>query len=138
MWQESCGHFGPPTKIYHILYFGLRFAYMIFSPTEQLSKILQTTDVTLQDAQTAVAVTQRFIQRQRSHDEFQTFFTSVTEASKDLTKTLWLPRQQKLPQKLGRSNNEHEFQSPSEYFRQQYFEVLDLIVNFRHRFDQKD
>lgn len=47
---------------------------MIFSPTEQLSKILQTTDVTLQDAQTAVAVTQRFIQRQRSHDEFQKNF----------------------------------------------------------------
>lgn len=29
-------------------YFGLCLAYMIFSPTEQLSKTLQTTDMTLQ------------------------------------------------------------------------------------------
>lgn len=49
-----------------------------------------------------------------------------------------LPRQQKLILKLGGSNNEHHFQSPSEYYRQQYFEVLDLMnCELGRHFDQK-
>lgn len=91
-------------------YFGLRLSYLIFCPTQQLSKTLQTTDTILQDAQSAVAVIQAFIQWQRTDDAFENFFKSVTEASKDLTESPQLPRQQRLPKRLGGGDTEHVLQ----------------------------
>ena len=93
----------------------------------------------LQDAQSAIAVTQAFIQRHRSDDAFDTFFGSVLDASKDLTGGPQLSRQHRLPKRLGGGDTEHVFQSPSEYYRKQYFEVLDLLNNeLSRRFDQND
>ena len=120
-------------------YFGLRPAYLVFHPTEQLSKTLQATNTMLQDAQSAVTVTQAFIQRQRSDEAFDSFFKSVIEASKDLTEGPQLPRQRRLPKRLGGGDIEHAFESPSEYYRKRYFEVLDLLNNeLTRRFDQSD
>lgn len=79
----------------------------------------------LQDAQSAIAVMQAFIQRIRSDEAFDTFFKSVIDASKDLTEGPQLPRQHRLPKRLGGGDTEHAFQSPSECYRKQYYEVLD-------------
>ncbi|CAK6981622.1 uncharacterized protein LOC108716737, partial [Scomber scombrus] len=111
-------------------YFGLRLAYLVFYPTEQLSKTLQAS---------AVVVTQAFIPQQRSDEAFDSFLKSVIEASKDLTEGPQLPRQRRLPKRLGGGDTEHAFESPSEYYRKQYFEVLDLLNNeLSCRFDQSD
>ncbi len=120
-------------------YFGLRLAYLFFSPTEQLSKTLQATNTMLQDTQSAATVTQTFIKRQRSDEAFDSFFKSVIEASKNLTEGPQLPRRRRLPKRLGGGDTAHAFESPSEYYRKQYFEVLDLLNNeLSHRFDQSD
>lgn len=40
-----------------------------------------------------------------------------------------LPRQRKVPRRLDSGTTSHEFQSPKEYFRQRYFEMLDIVTN---------
>lgn len=63
----------------------------------------------------------------------------MTEASKDLTEVPQLPRQSRLPKQLGGRDTEHAFKSPAGYYREQYFEMLDLLNNeLSHRFDQSD
>ncbi|KAK0131373.1 Zinc finger MYM-type protein 1 [Merluccius polli] len=95
-------------------HFGLRLAYLVFYPTEQLSKT----------------------ECSRYNTSFYSATESVFEASKDLTEGPQLPRQRRLPKRLGGGDT---FESPSEYYRKQYFEVLDLLNNeLSRRFDQSD
>ena len=50
-----------------------------------------------------------------------------------------LPRQRNLPRRLDSGTSSHEFETPKEYFRQKYFEVLDIVTNeIQRRFDQRD
>ncbi|KAL2102053.1 hypothetical protein ACEWY4_003814 [Coilia grayii] len=63
---------------------------------------------------------------------------TVCEESTDLTEWPQLPRQQRLPKKFG-GDTQHLFDSASQYFRKEYFDVLDIIVNeLDRRFDQHD
>ena len=49
-----------------------------------------------------------------------------------------LPRFRRPPSKFGGSN-QHEFGNPSAYYRKQYFEALDLLIQeLSDRFQQKD
>ena len=67
------------------------------------------------------------------------FYEDVVKCSKDLTASPCLPRYRRPPKRLDEAGlSSHEFSSPECYFRQQYFEVLDLLVNeLKRRFQQK-
>lgn len=120
-------------------FFGLHLAFMCFSPIEQLSRTLQTVNISLEDAQKAVAVTRSFIQRKRSDNAFNDFYKTVVQDSKDLTDAPVLPRQQKRPKKLDTGEAAHTFQSPVNHYRRLYFEVLDLLDGeMDRRFEQRD
>ncbi|KAJ8336790.1 hypothetical protein SKAU_G00380100 [Synaphobranchus kaupii] len=121
-------------------FYGLRLSLLVFSPIEQLSRTLQTVNITLQDAQRAVKVTRGYIQRQRSDNEFENFYKSVTEAAVDLTEAPVLPRQARRPRRLDEGEAEqHSFQSPTDFYKRQYFEVLDLLDSeLGSRFEQRD
>ena len=57
---------------------------------------------------------------------------------KDLTDNPALPRQRRPPQRLGTGETAHTFNSPELYFRQQYFEVLDIVGGeLKNRFQQE-
>ena len=48
-----------------------------------------------------------------------------------------LPRQKQLPRRIDQDAPSHQYASPEEYFRQQYFEILDLLTSeLTRRFDQ--
>ena len=98
-------------------YFGLKLAHLGFVATEQLATTLQAKDVIAQLCMGAVGATKAFLQRQRDETAFFRFFESVSKESTSLTDQPTLPR---------RKNN--PFQSPSEYFRQQYFELFDVLT----------
>uniref|UniRef100_A0A3Q2UA35 HAT C-terminal dimerisation domain-containing protein n=1 Tax=Fundulus heteroclitus TaxID=8078 RepID=A0A3Q2UA35_FUNHE len=121
-------------------FFGLHLKLMCLSPTEQLSRSLQTVNISLQDAQKAVAVTRNFIQRKRSDHVFEEFYRKVMEDSQDLTDAPVLPRQQKRHAKLDTGREPaHTFQNSVDYYRRQYFEVLDLLDGeLERRFEQRD
>ena len=50
-----------------------------------------------------------------------------------------MPRQRKVSRRIDHGSNDHTFLSTEEYFRQQYFEALDILIcQLDQRFDQKD
>ena len=120
-------------------YLGLKLSHLIFAGTEQLSIALQGKDTTVQEATTAANLAVNYLERQRSDEKFQSFYEDVLESSKDLTAPPCLPRYRRPPRRLDEaSSTSHEFTSTESYFRQQYYEVLDLLVNeLKRRFHQK-
>ena len=119
-------------------YFGLKVSHLIFSATEQLSLNLQAKDTTLQEAVQASKLAMQYIERQRNDSAFNLLYSHIVADCKDLTDNPALPRQRRLPQRLGTGETAHTFNSPELYFRQQYFEVLDIVgVNSRTGFNRK-
>ena len=106
--------------------FGLCLSYLVFSATEELSKVLQGQDLNAQDACRSVAQAISFLTTQRSDVAFSEFYQTTLSKSKNLTD----------PPKLSRANA-IIFTSPEIYFRQQYFQVLDLLISeVERRFNQ--
>ena len=120
-------------------YFGLKLSHFVFSVTEQLSITLQGKTTTLQEAKHASQLSEKYLRRQRSDTAFEAFYESVCKESQELTGEPVLPRQRKLPKRLDSSSSSHQFESAKDYYRQKYFEVLDIVVNeIQRRFDQND
>ena len=112
-------------------YFSLRFGFLPFSCAESTSKVLQAKDICIQEA---VSTTQAFYRRQRQDDAFDKFFEGVVNDSQGYRRT----HLRRPPIKFGGSN-QHEFGNPLAYYRKQYFEVLDLLIQeLSDRFQQKD
>ena len=111
-------------------YFGLKLSHLIFAGTEQLSITLQGKDTTVQEATKAAGLAVCCLERQRTDETFHSFYEQVVTSSKNLTALPCLPRYRRPPKRLDEANStSHEFTSPELYFRRQYFEVLDLLVN---------
>jgi hypothetical protein len=76
-----------------------------------------------------------YLRRQRSDDAFDKFYEWVVSEAQDLAEESVLPRR-RIPR---RTVEESDHETPKEYFRQRYFEVLDVISNeISRRFDQGD
>ena len=119
-------------------YFGLKLSHLVFSGAEQLSLTLQGKDTTIQEATMAAEVMIQYLQRQRSDTCFTKFYAQVVEDSKDLTSPPVLPRSRRPPKRIDDSAaSVHEYATPEDFYRRQYFEVLDLLINeLRRRFQQ--
>lgn len=66
-------------------YFGMKLSYLVFSGIEQLSLSLQGKDTTIQEATQAAELAVHFLQRQRSDEAFNTFYSGVVDQAKELT-----------------------------------------------------
>ena len=66
-------------------FFGLKLSYHIFSATEQLSLTLQGRDTTIQEGIQAATLARTFLEKQRTDDAYDTFYTQVVTESKDFT-----------------------------------------------------
>ena len=71
--------------------------------------------------------------------KFDEFYASVVSDAKDLTNAPALPRYRKAPSRPGKDGDPaHRFEGPLEYFRQQYFEAIDVLVGqLKDRFEQR-
>ena len=73
-----------------------------------------------------------------TQENFGIFYQAVVTESRNLTAEPTLPRQRQVPKCIDQGAQSHQYQSPEAYFRQQYFEVLDiLITELGRRFDQE-
>jgi len=118
-------------------YFGLKLCHLIFAAMEQLSKTLQYKDISAQVMATAVEAAKRFLQRQREPTVFKKFYDLVVEEACKLTSEPTLPRQRRIPQRVNDGAPNHHFLTAEDYFRQQYFEAFDLLLNeITQRFSQ--
>ena len=142
--KDSCGE--PSRKASGLLalmerfstYYGLKLSFLVFSATEQLSKTLQSSSITAQEAYMAVAAAKRFLKRQRIESSFEYFYRTVVAESKDLTMPPTLPRQRRIPVRIDDGAPNHHFSTPEEHFREQYYEVHDLLTNeLEHRHEQE-
>ena len=114
----------------------LHLSHLIFSATEQLSLRLQGKDTTVQEAMQASSLALKYLERQRSDEAFDHFYDKIIEAAKDLTSEPTLPHFTKRPRRVDDGEPGHRFETPKAYFRQQYFELLDLLhgdVDFSKR-----
>ncbi len=118
-------------------FFGLKLSHLVFGATEQLSLTLQYKGINAQEVSSAVSAAISFLERQRSDAAFDGFFNSTVIEAEAYTEEPTLPRKRKLPKRLDDGGPEYS-PSPKDLFRQQYFEVLDLLVNeLKRPFDQK-
>ena len=107
-------------------YFGLKLSYLAFVATEQRAITLRGKEVNAQVSTSAVNPTKSFLQRQRSTESFNTFYQSAIVESQN----------QKLTSELVLSRQNSQDQSVEAYFRQHYFEVLDILNDeLERRFD---
>ncbi|XP_028412593.1 zinc finger MYM-type protein 1-like [Dendronephthya gigantea] len=118
-------------------FFGLKLSFMVFSAMEEVSKTLQSVDLNAQEANSAAASALSFLKRHRSDDQFAAFYHSVVSEAKDQTDPPTLPKQRKMPKRFDDGSANHQFSTPEDYYRKQYFEVLDLLTaEIERRFDQ--
>ena len=77
---------------------------------------LQRKDITIQVSLSAAELSIQYLQRLRSDNSFDAFYDQVVEQAKELTDPPVLPSYGQPP-------------TPKCYFRKQYFEVLELLIN---------
>ena len=103
-----------------------------------MSQTLQGKDTTIQEAVNATDLAIRYLTRLRSDTTFVDFYSKVVENSKELTSDPVLPRYRRPPQRIDDGEAPVHFSDAKSYFKQQYFEILDLLVNeLKRRFQQK-
>lgn len=113
-------------ETFHTL-FGLHYAKLIFSATDQSAVTLQGKDITATDARGIINSLKAYLDSLR--DSFEIFWTSVVQFADKKNVVISIPRQRNLPKKLDDTQTQHKFavNRPEEYYRQQYNAVIEAI-----------
>ena len=117
--------------------FGLVLGERILKHTDNLSKTLQNPALTASEGQQIAELTCQTLGKMRTSESFDLFWRNLTalQEEKEVNEPV-LPRRRKTRYEIG-SGTGHYADTPEDYYRRQYFECLDLIVNcIRTRFDQ--
>ena len=125
---------------FHV-FFGLKLAHILFASAEETSKVLQAKDLLIQDATSAVSVTENFLRRHRKESEFEMFYSNaVDEASSLQIGEPVLPRYRKKPARFEDGTpSPPVFDSPKTYYCSLYKEAFGLLTKeIEDRFLQKD
>ena len=119
-------------------YFGLKFAILIFSITEQMSIHLQKQEGTTEDGYFIVDTSLRALKKLRTDNKFHSFFNTVKEEAKDICDPPVLSRQRRLPQRIDGGASPHMFTSVEEFYKKEYFQAIDSITgDLENRFQQE-
>ena len=118
--------------------FSLRLGYLFFSAAEEVSKQLQSKDLSLQEALSAVRLAAAFFRRQRSDAAFTALYDKAIQTATELAiGEPQLPRYRRQPARIDSGSSSHRFVSPRDYYRSIYFQVCDLLLQeLQDRFDQ--
>ncbi len=118
--------------------FGTMLGELVLRHTDNLSKSLQGKTRCAAEGQEICAMVVRTLQSLRSDECFDLFWLKVTKTSEPLDIEPQLPRRHKVPRRFETGSAEGEFHSdPKDYYRQNYFEAIDLAVNcIQDRFKQ--
>ena len=125
--RKSCGLLALMDKF--SVFFGLKLSHLVFAVTEQLSNTLQSSDITAQEATKSVDVVLKFFLRHRCDSSFTDLYKQAVDESQELTQPPVLPRARRVSIRIDSGSSSHVFQSPEEYFRKAYYEVIDMLTN---------
>ena len=100
--------------------------HLVFSATEQLA---QRKTITAEVSIQARDATMAYLQRQRCEEAFNSFYDSVVQEASDKTDKPKLPRSKKIPKRIDDGVDNYQHKTPRDYYRQQYFEVLDILLS---------
>ena len=126
--------------------FGLYAALSVFAPAEEMAKKLQSTDLDAGTVKLLKESLKNYLLDMRSEKHFQIVYNKAIEKCHECgLQDPVLPRRKRVPKRLdgyfsksGETNTDHFWKSPEEYYRTQYFEIIDRMVNgLDDRFDQK-
>ena len=122
------------------IFFGLKLAYLIFSPSEQFSTNLQAKNTTVQEAMRGAQFLITHYESLCSEGQFDRFYDQVVEQSSNLTDEPSLPRYRKRPRRLDDGSEPHRYETLKQrYHHNMYFKVLDMIKGeVERRFNQSD
>ena len=118
-------------------FFGLKLSLLIFGPSETVSESVHAVN-TAQYAYTAVQPAVHRYKTLRSNTRFTAFLNCVCDEPRSLEviEEPCSPRRRRIPQRLDNLAEGHFPGTVEYYYRQQYFEVLDLIVqDINNRFN---
>ena len=117
--------------------FGLSLSELVFGATEQVSRTLQGKNTSIMEALQATDLAQKHLKRLRSDEMFNRFYNNVETKSNGLTSAPSLPRYRRAPKRLDDGSLPHRYETPKEFCRQTYFELLDMVhVEMDRRFAQ--
>ena len=116
-------------------FFGVNLGSLILCHSDNLSRTLQKVDISAAEGQEVVSMSVRTLQSLRSEAEFRLFWTKVSQTAEEIgVDKPCLPRQKKTTTHVA---NKEVPATPEEFYKQIYFEALDLIIAaISKRFDQ--
>ena len=120
-------------------FFGSMLGELVLKHTDNLSRTLQRVSMSAAEGQQVASMTTATLTSMRSDDQFDNFWDLVVRnAEKCGVTEPQLPRRRKLPRRFDDGVSDGDFPTtPKAFFRQIYYEALDLITNcIKDRFDQ--
>ena len=131
-------------------FYGLNLSKQLFAISDNLTKTLEEESMSALSGLHLAELTVRTYQKMRSDEDAELFFKTILKKALGypFINNAALPRKRKRPnygsldnyfQVEGYSNSANTYHptTPEQYFRQQYFENLDLIISsIKDRFNQ--
>ncbi len=120
-------------------FFGASLGELLLRHSDNLSKALQSTSMSAAEGQKIAEMTVITLQSMRSDENFTLFWSLVKLKGSELNvNDPTMPRRRKRPRRYDDGSHSGDFPSTVEdYYRQIYFEAIDLIINgIKNRFDQ--
>ena len=119
-------------------FLGLKLSHLVFTATEQCSNALQGKITMVQEALQTATLAQSFLSRQREDNSFSSFYKSTVLKVQEYNIEPVLPQYRRPPTHIDGGSIAHRFVCPSDFFKVQYFEALDLIQQeLSRRFNQQ-
>ena len=119
--------------------FGLMLAERVLQHTDNLSKTLQNPNLTAIEGERIAQLTRSTLLLMRTDDNYELFWARLLKLHDEFAVgEPTMPRKRKAPARYEDGAASSEFPScPKAYYKQIYYETLDLIVSFiLQRFDQ--
>ncbi len=120
-------------------FFGIVLGEVILKHTDNLSKTLQNPKLCSSEGLKVANLKKRTLENLRDEKNFDLFWSNILLRQQKLeVGDPVLPRKRRPPAKLSLGSATPYYPStPKQYYRQQYYEALDLITSFiTNRFDQ--
>ena len=119
--------------------YGILIGELLLSHSENLSKILQSADISAAEAQQIVQMTLKTLKDMKTEDKFRSFWLSAIKTAEELgVGEPTLPRKRKAPQRFESDNPASNLPTTiDEYYCGIYLQSLDRIITcIQERFDQ--
>ena len=124
------------------VYFALLCLRDVLTHCESLSKVLQTSTLSLSGAKEAIDLTLQALRRMRSDEHFEKLWRETSTAESLNLVAPSLPRTRRPPLRNEYNPNQtsdpHVFSTPKDAMRKDFFEIVDVTINeIEERFEQE-